>query len=179
MPTPNRSAKLQVGLAAQSCSEISQRKKTPLLKFQGFPADKEIWAQSSSPSFWNGVPMLTLIARIHNTLEARRNCLKHENHEWVSRHEETLSGYNSELPSGSGFDLGCAIDIDRSTSKAIYINTSYHHMNQDGFYTCWTDHVIKVVPEFSGFDFKISGPNRNSIKEYIEDVFYADLSEEN
>ena len=52
-------------------------------------------------------------------------------------------------------------------------------MNDAGSYDGWTDHVITVRPSLAfGFELKISGPNRNDIKEYIHDTFDTALSAE-
>jgi len=80
------------------------------------------------------------------------------------------------LPSGSGIDSGCAIDVDASDSRKIFIDTSYHHMNDGGYYDGWTEHRITVSPSFDGIDIKISGRDRNQIKDYLHDVFYTALT---
>lgn len=120
--------------------------------------------------------MFSLIARIHTALQARRNCIASGNEEMRNSHERTLANYNNLLPNGSGFNMGCIIDMDRSTDKAIYIDTEFHHMNEAGYYTRWTQHTIKVIPEFTGFDLRVSGLNHRDIKDYIADVFHHDLS---
>jgi hypothetical protein len=120
---------------------------------------------------------ITIIAKIAATLEARRGCEASGNTEWFEKHSATLEAIEkNDLPHGSGFDMGCRIDLERSNAKAIYIDTSYHHMNEDGYYTGWSDHTLKVIPTFDGFDFTISGRNRAGIKDYLGDVFYTALA---
>jgi hypothetical protein len=51
-------------------------------------------------------------------------------------------------------------------------------MNDAGYYDGWTDHIVIVSPSFDGIDIKISGRNRNDIKDYLHDVFHAALTEE-
>ena len=78
------------------------------------------------------------------------------------------------LPSGSGLDSGVRIDLDRSKPNKIVFHTEFHHLNENGYYDGWTNHSIIVVPEFGGeFDIKITGKNRNQIKDYLYDLFYA------
>lgn len=83
----------------------------------------------------------------------------------------------NKLPSGSGFDSGSSIDLDASTQSKIVIDTSFHHMTE-GMYDGWTDHKVVVVATFDGFDLRVTGRDRNMIKEYIGDLFYDVLSEE-
>lgn len=55
--------------------------------------------------------------------------------------------------------------------------TSVHHMNPDGYYDGWTEHTVTVTPSFIGrFDLKVSGRDRNGIKDYIAEVFGSVLS---
>ena len=110
---------------------------------------------------------------------ARENCAKNGNDEWFDVHSEKLDEIaKNHLPSGSGVDSGTQVDLDRSTGKKIVLHTSYHHMNDGGMYDGWTDHTITVTPSFLDFDLKISGRNRNDIKDYLGDLFYHALMEE-
>jgi len=120
----------------------------------------------------------TRIQRIAALLSAIKNCEKSGNQEWLDRHNDELDAIERDLPSGSGFDNSSVIDRERSGPKAIYIETAFHHMNDAGYYDGWTEHTIKVTPSFDGFDLRISGRNRNDIKDYIGDTFHYALSEE-
>lgn len=40
-----------------------------------------------------------------------------------------------------------------------------------GMYVGWTEHTITVTPSFIGLNVKVSGRNRNEIKDYIADHF--------
>jgi hypothetical protein len=81
------------------------------------------------------------------------------------------------LPSGSGFDNGGYLVTEDSNDKRIVIRTSFHHMNEWGAYTFWTQHTIRIYPSFEspGFTLKVSGTNPHNIKEYIADVYYTAL----
>ena len=82
------------------------------------------------------------------------------------------------LPSGSGFDSGSAVSLIDSKQDRLVINTSYHHMNENGYYTRWSDHDVILTPSFiGGFDIRVTGRNINDIKDYIADTFYHALSE--
>ena len=76
-----------------------------------------------------------------------------------------------ELPSGSGIDCGTEIDLDESTDKKIVLTLSYHHMNDVGMYDGWTEHKIILTPSFSGYDIRVTGRDRNQIKEYLADTY--------
>ena len=108
--------------------------------------------------------------RIASTQTAIDNCIKNGNEEWQERHEQKLDELMNGAPSGSGFDSGTKLCM--ANEKAIIFETSFHHMNQDGYYEGWTDHKITVLPNLSfGFELKVSGKNKNDIKSYIADVF--------
>lgn len=81
------------------------------------------------------------------------------------------------LPSGSGIDSGTSIvSID---ARCVILSTSFHHMNDSGFYDGWTHHKIKITPTLSdsrGFDLKITGRDRNDIKAYLYDVYFDALA---
>jgi hypothetical protein len=96
---------------------------------------------------------------------------------FASKHVERLSELEKLLPSGGGFDLGSHLDIDNSTDERLVIRTSFHHMNDAGFYDGWTDHQIVVRPSLVfGMALRIAGRNRNDIKEYMYEVFHETLT---
>lgn len=80
-------------------------------------------------------------------------------------------------PRGSGFDSGTKIDLDRSRADRLVFNTAFHHMNEHGYYDGWTEHTVTVRPTFGTTpEVRISGRNRNGIKDYIADTFYLWLT---
>lgn len=120
-----------------------------------------------------------LYKRIASAIVARKNCEASGNAEWFEKWTEKLEEYAKLLPSGSGFDSGTTIDIERSDEKRIILQTSYHHMNDSGYYDGWTEHTITVKASLL-FDFvlTISGRDRNDFKEYAYEVFQEILSQE-
>ena len=84
--------------------------------------------------------------------------------------EDRVKEIMQGAPSGSGFDSGTQLD-DKSTPKKLIFNTSYHHMDDAGYYIGWTDHQVIITPSFDGMDIKVTGKNYNDIKDYIGDVF--------
>jgi hypothetical protein len=126
----------------------------------------------------------TVLNALANAIVARANCAKSGNTEWHDRHSATIEHIEKEyLPSGSGFDSGTKVDLSeprgmcRSDGQTrIILTTAYHHMNENGMYDGWTEHEITVIPNLlHGYTLKISGRNRNDIKEYLHDVFTAAL----
>lgn len=124
----------------------------------------------------NGVTVARKIAQL---LAARENCITSNNTEWVERHTETIKTIVSNaLPSGSGWDSGTAIDLDASTPDHLILFGSYHHMNDGGYYDGWTDHTIHVKASLAfGFTIKITGRNRNDIKDYLSELFHDTLGQ--
>lgn len=111
---------------------------------------------------------------------AYHRCVQSNNTEWQTKWkaliDERLDDY---FPSGSGFDSGTKLDIDTSDDEKLVFTTSFHHMNDGGMYGGWTEHTITVIPSL-GLDYrlKISGRDRNGIKEYISEQFSMALSHE-
>jgi hypothetical protein len=97
-------------------------------------------------------------------------------HQAVDAWERKLAKLRDLLPSGSGFDAGT--EIVSGNNKKVTLSTSYHHMNENGYYDGWTGHEIILTPSFNGYDMRITGKDRNGIKDYIGDVFTHCLDEE-
>jgi hypothetical protein len=113
--------------------------------------------------------------------EIAKNCQWHKtvNSNYITECEERIEKLQSKLPSGSGIDSGCKIDIENSGNKKIVITFSFHHMDENGYYDGWTNHKLIVKPELSesGFDLHITGPDKNFVKDYLYDLFDHILSE--
>lgn len=106
------------------------------------------------------------------------NCERADNREWLARHRANLFALCKLLPSGSGIDNGTKLVRVRTQPGAelIELETSFHHMNEQGSYDGWTEHTVRVRPSFSGLNITISGRDRNEIKEYLHDVFHHNLN---
>lgn len=84
----------------------------------------------------------------------------------------------STAPSGSGIDAGTKLD-DSSTKDKLVFAFGYHHMDEHGYYDGWTEHTAVVKPSMCfGYDLRITGRDRNGIKEYLASVFDHWLNEE-
>lgn len=60
----------------------------------------------------------------------------------------------------------------------LAFRTSFHHMDESGGYDGWTEHIVTARATFNGPELKISGADRNGIKEYIAECFSAALAGE-
>jgi hypothetical protein len=111
-------------------------------------------------------------------VQARLNAGKSGNHEWFDQHTDAiLQLVREHAPSGSGFDSGTKIDLQRSTGEKLVFDTAFHHMNENGFYTGWTKHTVTVRASLTNdIDLTISGRNLNEIKDCFYDVFFSALT---
>lgn len=117
--------------------------------------------------------------RIASTLDAIKNCRERGNTEWLEKHEETIERIMETAPSGSGIDAGTKLDRDASKRDKLVFSCGYHHMNEIGYYDGWTEHRITVSPSLLWeIDLKISGRDRNQIKDYLHEVYQTWLTEE-
>jgi len=116
--------------------------------------------------------------QIATAIVAYKNCVQSDNLDWKEYWETAIERIGKTLPSGSGFDSGSSIDLDASNKNKIVIVTSFHHMDENGYYDQWTDHTVIVRPDLiSDFDLRITGRNYRDIKEYMYQVFESDLRE--
>ena len=98
----------------------------------------------------------------------------------ANRHEVTVNLLcRDRLPNGSGWDSGTTIDWHASTAEKLVFYGEYHHMDDGGFYDGWTEHTVTVRPSLAfGIELKISGRNRNAIKDYLADLFHTALTQD-
>lgn len=114
-----------------------------------------------------------LYQELASRIVAIANCVKSNNQEWLAKHTQTAHELVKEfMPSGSGIDTGTKLDIDESNGDKLVFDFGFHHMNDAGMYDGWTEHRAIVTPSLmSGFDIKITGRDRNQIKEYLHEIF--------
>ena len=120
----------------------------------------------------------TLIQHIATIVDAYHTCVRTNEQIWRNRHLARLQTIERCcLPSGAGFDNGTTIALDASNADKIVFATAFHHMNDNGFYTKWTQHNVTVRPSFiHGVDIKISGRDYRGIKDYIYETFELALN---
>lgn len=123
--------------------------------------------------------MKTIAQAIASQLDAMNRCRESGNQEWATKWEESLFRIARNLPSGSGIDEGTKIDLDASTPEKIVLIVNFHHMDTNGFYSGWTGHKITVKASLQfGIELKISGRNRDGIKEYLGETYSYTLEQE-
>lgn len=122
----------------------------------------------------------TLINHIARNLEWYRNLLDNQkaSEKWMGECSTRIYKLNKELPHGSGIDAGCEIDESRSTKNKIVISFGFHHMDENGMYDGWTNHDLIIRPDFDGFKIKITGRDRNCVKDYLYELFFRELQKE-
>lgn len=110
---------------------------------------------------------------ISSLLTAIKNCETSGNYEWeVIHHERIEKAVSDHLPSGGGFDGGTSLNFDLSKPDRLVFDTAFHHMDANGYYDGWSHHQVVVKPNLAhGKELRITGLNRNDIKDYIHDVF--------
>ena len=122
----------------------------------------------------------TIATRIARLIQARENCQKSGNAKWgpkcEARAEEIAANH---LPSGSGIDAGTKIDWDKSTPEKLVLIAPFHHMDERGCYAGWSEHSVVVRASLAfGLDIRVTGRNRNEIKDYLAETFAYALTRE-
>ena len=98
---------------------------------------------------------------------------------FTQQRAEEIKRLLDELPSGSGWDMGTKLDGPASSAEKLVLYGEFHHMNDGGYYDGWTDHQIIVTPSLqSGFKLRITGRDRNQIKDYLYEMFDFALRQE-
>jgi len=118
-------------------------------------------------------------ARLARLFDAYLRNIETGNLEWRDKHQEEIDSIcENYLPSGSGFNSGTTFDYDRSKPNKLVLNTSYRHMDENGYYCGWSDHTVTIRASLAfGFDLAISGRDRNNFKEYATELFDSMLRE--
>lgn len=116
---------------------------------------------------------LPLYQFIASKLLAMQNCQRSGNTDWADKHRAAIeAACEDQMPSGSGFDMGVGLQFDKSTPDKLVFDAPYHHMDDNGMYSGWTGHQVIVTPSLCfDFDMRITGRDRNGIKDYIADTF--------
>jgi hypothetical protein len=108
-------------------------------------------------------------------IQAYQNCVA-SGSEWKYRHEKAINYICGQLPSGSGIDKGTKFNFEKSKPNRLVLNVDFHHM-ENGHYDGWTEHEIIITPDLAyNFDLRITGRDRNQIKDYLGDTYHYSLS---
>lgn len=123
------------------------------------------------------IPLYAAIASLLATID---RCESNANWEWRDRHQDTLDAMlKRHLPYGSGIDSGSKLLVDECKSNKLVFSADFHHMTEHGFYDGWSYHQVIVTPSLEmGAVIKITGRDRNSIKEYLGELFHQVMFEQ-
>jgi len=103
------------------------------------------------------------------------NCKTSNNKEWEINHYNKIEKIiDTYLPSGSGINSGVSFNFDLSTSKKLIFTSSFHYMNNNGFYDGWIDFKIEIKPDLQFlYNMKIIGDftKDKQLKDYLYDLF--------
>jgi len=121
---------------------------------------------------------MKLYQKLAQMQDAYHRCIDRGNSKWKLNHEEAIRKLVADnMPKGSGFDNGTQFDFERK--DCLIFSTAFHHMNDDGYYDGWSEHKVAVTPSLAfEINVRVTGIDRNGIKEYIAEVFRADLTKE-
>jgi hypothetical protein len=113
---------------------------------------------------------------LSDAVQARLNCqsadANESQREWADRWDARITQLvRTFMPSGSGWDRGTWIDLEASHASKLVFTGNYHHMNELGYYDGWTHHVVTVTPSFAGINIRVSGRDRNQIKDHLYETF--------
>jgi hypothetical protein len=97
--------------------------------------------------------------------------------DWMDYLDDIVKNY---LPSGSGIDSGNSIDMVKSNSSRIVINSAYHSMDNDS-YCGWNEFTIVVTSSLlSTFSISINfhgiKPKSYGLKDYLLDLYNYSLT---
>jgi hypothetical protein len=109
---------------------------------------------------------LSLLAQCLNTIKTSKNDAHIESAK--TRLEQEIA----KLPSGSGLDRGVSLDSSSKPERLVFL-APFHHMDANGYYCGWTDYKIVLKPSFLffGIDIRITGKDKNYVKDYLYDLF--------
>jgi hypothetical protein len=114
-------------------------------------------------------------------INALVNCDKSGNHEWADRHSEAIRMLLGVMPSGGGIDSGVRLDHDKTTGEKLVFSSSYHLMDESGYYVRWIDFQVIVTPSLQfGFNVNVRGNfgRDQDTKNYLIELFDEHLRQE-
>ena len=125
---------------------------------------------------------MKLYQKLAQTLDAQLRCTENKNSEWIDKHQQTLDELIAEhMPHGSGIDSGVVL-TDKSSGEYLSFTSSYHCMDENGYYDGWVDFRVIVTPSLL-FDFNMKivgkfGKYKESLPDYLFDLFHYALDKE-
>ena len=94
--------------------------------------------------------------------------------EWITR---LVREY---LPYGSGIDAGVELDLNASSAERIVLVSSFHMLNDGGYYIGWWDFKVTITPSMVlDFNIRVSSCQKDKrlLRPYIAELFSDSLSQ--
>ena len=111
-----------------------------------------------------------LYKELAGRLIALDNCRKAGNTEWETRHAKVISGLCSKY--------GILIDLEESDPNRLVFHVTQAHYTTHGYDDGCTDHDVIVTPDlFFDLEIRITGRNKNDVKDGIYQEYDAVLRE--
>ena len=121
--------------------------------------------------------MNAIYVELATRVTAMANCLVAGNEHWYGNHALVIDEVVRTAPHGSGIDAGIQLLHDKSKTDRLVIAFSFHHMDDNGSYDGWTYYELIVTPSLQfGYSLRITGRDRNYVKEYLYELFSHWLS---
>ena len=117
------------------------------------------------------VPMVSMVKFLAQSMQRAEHFDNKDDVRAKDIRDSLVSYVRKHGPSGSGLDAGTHLFVDTCRANKLVFTTDFHHMNEHGYYDGWTQHKVIVLPTFDGLDVRVSGKNRNDIRDYLADLF--------
>lgn len=95
---------------------------------------------------------------------------KHSVERFMDIATKELQELKQFYPSGNGIEANFL--VGHSDKDRLVFDVSYHHMNSNGYYVGYSNHLVIVVPSLLwDFEIRVTGKNKNNVKGCLCDVF--------
>ena len=110
-----------------------------------------------------------------------RNYRQVQDEDMRNSYEEWITKLVREyLPYGSGVDSGVTLDLNASSADRLVFWSSFHMMNDNGFYMGWWDFKVIVTPSMVlDFEIRVTSKQKDKrlLRPYITELFSDSLSQ--
>lgn len=114
-----------------------------------------------------------LYRELARAIQAKQNCKASGNTEWLHKWSATIKTLMARMPSGTGL-----VDAESHAKKLVF-SAGFRHVDDNGFYDGWTEHTVTVTGSLRDtVKMRISGPNRNNIKDDLHATFHEALTQD-
>lgn len=113
--------------------------------------------------------------------QARINCIKNNNQEWLEKHTDKIETLLYALPHGSGINGKWYVDYTKTHGNKITLTNTYDTMNENGYYDTVVNFSLTILPSLQfGFEMHIRGNfgKYQDVKDYLYDILRESLSQE-